>query len=271
MHQAENDWLLHSEDKQENADDVMFTRLLYERLYVKIEFELVYLPEISRWTFASELELMLSELRCQISPTRYQTFTKREIAQKMTDLAFPPEKLTPYVSFATQVITTVKADHQFSLSSRIKALKQPQNITSEIIARGEIEHFAHIAVSVNDLHIIRMLFAHDAALAQLTMPCGQTLLHIAVNNGYIEMVRLLLEHPINIDAQCRNAGMTPVGIAAQNGDTAMIAILAEAGANLSILDHSGESPLDIAKRLNKQSAIEELCRYIDSHDTRLST
>ena len=78
---------------------------------------------------------------------------------------------------------------------------------------------------------------------------GSTALHLAVNS---EIVDLLLKAGAFIDSQ-NNDKQTALHIAAKRGDKELSCFLKEKGANLSLLDYQGKTPLDLEKEFEKRT------------------
>jgi hypothetical protein len=96
--------------------------------------------------------------------------------------------------------------------------------------------------------VVRELLQHGAD-ANAHDNSGWTALHWASSNGRAEVMRELLKrHDANVNAQ-NNGGITPLMCACDKGHLMAATILIAAGADLALLNNSGESALRIAEQL----------------------
>jgi ankyrin repeat protein len=91
-----------------------------------------------------------------------------------------------------------------------------------------------------------------------------TALHAAAYAGRTEAATLLIQHGIEIDKQGPMNGYTALhdAIWQNNVDTAKVII--DAGANLTLHNHSGETPLDFAKAKGRKEIADLIERKIAS-------
>jgi uncharacterized protein len=105
----------------------------------------------------------------------------------------------------------------------------------------------HYAAMSNEVEALEDLLAHgnDPNLADRL---GFTPLHLAAQEGSREAARILLDHGAEIDRP-NGFGNTPLFVAVCNskgwGD--MIAMLRERGANPFLPNHSGQTPVGLAR------------------------
>ena len=93
---------------------------------------------------------------------------------------------------------------------------------------------------------------------------GMTALHAACFHGRANAVVLLLEHGADINAQsriyCKNA--TPLHLAIARGHKQIARVLVDAGADVTLADHDGFSPVDLAvehKQWSTLAFIQQKC------------
>ena len=88
--------------------------------------------------------------------------------------------------------------------------------------------------------------------------CQRTLLHHDANHGHGAKVRVLLDHGADPNAR-DGVGRTALHlVAARGAGRDAIRALVRAGADIEILDESGNTPLDYARRAKRRTAEREL-------------
>ncbi len=114
----------------------------------------------------------------------------------------------------------------------------------------------HMAVSQKNSEIVNLLLEKGAAV---NMPdsYGNTPLHIAVLNNSLELVPILLNAK-NTDANVKNAfGKTPLHIAAEINSPEIIKQLLDKGADKTLKNNNGDTPLDIRKNSDPVEKFDE--------------
>jgi uncharacterized protein len=103
-----------------------------------------------------------------------------------------------------------------------------------------------MAAYLGHAEIVRKLLEAGADVAAVDPSMKATALHAAAYAGRTEAAKLLTEHGVEIDKQGPRNGYTALhdAIWQNNVDTARVII--DAGANLSLKNHSGETPLQFA-------------------------
>jgi uncharacterized protein len=105
----------------------------------------------------------------------------------------------------------------------------------------------HYAAMSNEVEVLEDLLAHGND-PNLTDRLGFTPLHLATQEGSKEAARILLDHGAEVDRP-NSFGNTPLFVAVFNskgwGD--MIAMLRECGANPFLANHSGQTPVGLAR------------------------
>ena len=89
---------------------------------------------------------------------------------------------------------------------------------------------------------------------------GFTALHLASYSGHLEEVDLLVSHGAELDLQESTWGQTPLHLALNF--PALVQYLLERGADSSIKDIEGFTPLEYALYINNSQAIELLQNII---------
>ncbi|KAG9563175.1 hypothetical protein KCU71_g8184, partial [Aureobasidium melanogenum] len=114
----------------------------------------------------------------------------------------------------------------------------------------------HLAAKRGDQAIVQALIAAGADV-NVKSADGQTLLHEAAIGGSVDVVRSVLGYGVDLEAR-DNYNMTPLAVAcAQQHDTNdVIKLLLTAGANISVVDRWGYTPLhELAIRSRTAAAI----------------
>lgn len=98
-----------------------------------------------------------------------------------------------------------------------------------------------------DLDGVRDLLAHGARPGAVSQ-AGTQPIHDAALGDNAEVIRELVKHGANVDARTRDEAQTPLHIAAAMGKMNAIKALVALGADLTIRDIEGRTPLDAAER-----------------------
>ena len=84
-----------------------------------------------------------------------------------------------------------------------------------------------------------------------------TPLHLAASNGHDTVVRLLLEEDASIDClDTKTHGAAPLHLACENGRCECVKILLENNASITVTNHKGETPLDVAIEADEKDCVE---------------
>ena len=114
----------------------------------------------------------------------------------------------------------------------------------------------HFAATRGDKDILQTLINAGAAI-DVKSDSGTTLLHEAARGGSLEVVQQILEYSVDIEAR-DSLNMTPLFAACRdpNGSDEIVRVLLAAGANVSVVDKWGYSPLhELAKKGRTKAAL----------------
>jgi ankyrin repeat protein len=100
--------------------------------------------------------------------------------------------------------------------------------------------------------ILRLLLEAGADLTAVDPDMKATALHAAAYAGRTEAAKLLIEHGIDIDRQGPRNGYTALHDAIWQDNVETARVLIAAGANLELVSHTGEAPLQFAKARNRK-------------------
>ncbi len=95
--------------------------------------------------------------------------------------------------------------------------------------------------------ITRLLLEAGADVAAVDPGMKATALHAAAYAGRTEAAKLLIQHHIDIDKQGPYNGYTALHDAIWQNNVDVARALIEAGANLTLKNHNGQTPLDFAR------------------------
>ncbi|KAI9223898.1 ankyrin repeat-containing domain protein [Blastocladiella britannica] len=93
---------------------------------------------------------------------------------------------------------------------------------------------------------------------------GNTALHMASANGHLDIVQFLLEKLAGVHVNAANEqGNTPMHWAALNGHVEIVTALIAAGADLTLTNKAGKSPLIEAQDASHENVAVELLKHMD--------
>ena len=109
-----------------------------------------------------------------------------------------------------------------------------------------------MAAYLGHAEIVRLLCGAGADVAAVDPGMKATALHAAAYAGRTEAARVLIEHKIDINKQGPYNGCTALhdAIWQNNSDTARVIL--EGGADLSLRNHEGQTPLDFARSKHRK-------------------
>ena len=98
--------------------------------------------------------------------------------------------------------------------------------------------------------LVKLLIAKDADVNKT----GWTPLHYAASSAKKSIIEILLNHSAYIDAESPN-GSTPLMMAAMYGNAECVRLLLEGGADPTLINQSGLSASDFAKRVSRLDSV----------------
>ncbi len=120
-------------------------------------------------------------------------------------------------------------------------------------AGGEIPLI--MAAYLGHTEITRLLLEAGADVRAVDTGMKATALHAAAYAGRTEPARLLIQHGIAIDAQGPYNGYTALHDAIWQNNVETARVIIEAGADLSLRNHEGQTPLEMAKARKRQQIV----------------
>jgi ankyrin repeat protein len=120
------------------------------------------------------------------------------------------------------------------------------------------------AAKKGDASSIRAIVEAKPELLEAREEDGSTPLHAAAWKGQVAAVEALLDAGADIDAESRNDhyGSTPLHAAAHGNQKEVAALLIQRGANRSIVNAQGRTPLD-ETTVHNATAVAKLLRAAD--------
>ena len=101
--------------------------------------------------------------------------------------------------------------------------------------------------------IVRLLLEAGADVTAVDPGMKATALHAAAYAGRMEAAKLLIEYKVEIDKQGPYNGYTALHDAIWRGHVETARVIIEAGANLTLKNNQGQTPLEFARaRSNKE-------------------
>jgi ankyrin repeat protein len=118
----------------------------------------------------------------------------------------------------------------------------------------------HVAVSYHQVAVINAILNHTLAIIDEQNDRGETALHVAVNEGRKDVVECLLKRPVNIDVKTHEAdgNQTALHRASIEGKANITKMLVEKGANYTLRNGRGKTPMEEAVESEHETCIEIL-------------
>ncbi len=112
-----------------------------------------------------------------------------------------------------------------------------------------------MAAYLGHTEITRLLLEAGADVTAVDSGMKATALHAAAYAGRTEPARLLIQHGIAIDAQGPYNGYTALHDAIWQNNVESARVIVEAGADLTLRNHEGQTPLEMAKARKRQQIV----------------
>lgn len=103
----------------------------------------------------------------------------------------------------------------------------------------------------NDTLLLRYLLDQGEDPAAISNN-GMSAIHFTAQNGCLEAAKILVNHGVDMNIQDKEQGRTPLFIAAECNRGVLCRFLLEQGADPSLTDLQGRTPLDISRAKWKQ-------------------
>uniref|UniRef100_A0A8C1RHV4 Poly [ADP-ribose] polymerase n=1 Tax=Cyprinus carpio TaxID=7962 RepID=A0A8C1RHV4_CYPCA len=126
--------------------------------------------------------------------------------------------------------------------ARVKKLCTPDNVNCRD-TQGRHSTPLHLAAGYNNLEVAEYLLQHGAEVNSQDKG-GLIPLHNAASYGHVDVAALLIKYNACVNATDKWA-FTPLHEAAQKGRTQLCALLLEHGADPTLRNQEGQSPLDL--------------------------
>lgn len=148
-----------------------------------------------------------------------------------------------------------------SLMQAVKANNAAQ--VRQLIARGVDVNAADasgdvpliMAAYLGHTEITRLLLEAGADVRAVDSGMKATALHAAAYAGRTEPARLLIQHGIAIDAQGPYNGYTALHDAIWQNNVETARVIVEAGADLTLRNHEGQTPLEMAQARGRKQIV----------------
>ncbi|KAI6660993.1 Transient receptor potential cation channel [Oopsacas minuta] len=152
--------------------------------------------------------------------------------------------------------------HEAAKSGKAKVIeviaKSRPGLISDLVA-DEDENSnqpLHLAAEGGHLHSAQLLLSNGANVSAIN-GLKLTPLHLAANNGHDVIVRLLVEEDASIDClDTKTHGAAPLHLACEKGRYECVKILLENDASITVTNHKGETPLDMAIEADEKDCVE---------------
>jgi ankyrin repeat protein len=142
----------------------------------------------------------------------------------------------------TKVIEAILKDDGWDLNEAIFT-HSPQTAVDFAAAEGQADAVTWLMHRGAKLHSSKEL-GDESRLAMLA---DDRSMNPVRRDGLIRVARLYIDRGEDVNKQLYSSRATPLHLAARQSFPEMIALLVSRGANVSVLDEHGRTPLDLAK------------------------
>ncbi|KAM6972999.1 ankyrin repeat and protein kinase domain-containing protein 1 [Aplochiton taeniatus] len=148
--------------------------------------------------------------------------------------------------------------HLAALRGHVAALLQLESQGCSVNARGQAGWTPlHLACHHGRDEAVERLLASKADPGRVEDSAGWTPLHLASGAGCLPSVLQLISRGARVNAASRSLA-TPLHLAAQRGCAPVVNALLRSGADRRLLDDSGSSALDLARKSQKEEVVKLL-------------
>jgi len=159
----------------------------------------------------------------------------------------------------------VPALHVAAANDNVEAAKILISHGAKIDVRDTVNNDTALLYGIRDGKFsVAELLLEAGADPNLTDQRGFAPVHIAVARNDANIVQRLLDYGATINSRTRSDGKTPLMIAAAAGFKEMVEMLLSRGADPSIVDSAGKSPLERAAECHRAGVAEILKRVISA-------
>ncbi|MDR3503322.1 MAG: ankyrin repeat domain-containing protein [Legionella sp.] len=167
---------------------------------------------------------------------------------------------SPYIAFASKVITVKKDPFINQLTEELSKLRAKHPVTSNLARRAEQVNLCYLASEQGDAQIVEETARHGTDI-EFTDKDGITPVLVATMYGYDAVVDVLAKQNANLNVVDQVDGWTPMHYAVDDRYTKVITCLAQNHANLNIRAHNGFTPLLLAVNRGNVEAVAELIKF----------
>ncbi|KAL3312890.1 Ankyrin repeat domain-containing protein 42 [Cichlidogyrus casuarinus] len=153
-----------------------------------------------------------------------------------------------------QFLVSSCGNKDYVLQSRNDNGETPKSLAQQFLKQNVVDYIEGLERS------FAVPFGQDI-IDQLAFPA-----HTAAHRGDLKQLRALIEGGIVKVNERDEQNSTPLHKAAGQGHCEVVQWLVEYGANPALLDDSGESPIDVARRFGQLAILYQLCPNADAED-----
>ena len=124
----------------------------------------------------------------------------------------------------------------------------------------------YIACEKNNLDLVGLLLSYKASNKITCTDKGESVIHLAALKGYAKLLNLLIENDCEVnllDGSNENA----LHIAVRNENMEIISILLDAGVDFNLKNKNGQTPFDLASKIELKNRIYDKISKIRKNDS----
>ena len=141
--------------------------------------------------------------------------------------------------------------------------KSKSHLISDLVADEDEDSNQPLHLAAEEGHLLccRLLLSNGADVRAIN-GLKLTPLHLAAMNGHNAVVSLLIEEDASIDClDTKTHGAAPLHLACENGRYECVKILIENEASITVTNHKGETPLDLAIEADEKDCVELFLKH----------